>query len=172
MPTTVPPGVPADGAVKVAFVTALADPAAPKIATEIKAVSSVEATCLLTSDGFKPGASDATINDTRLCSKQVFEDLGQVTYTIDNITYVYDVQGGSTESNALYAAIPRGTTGYLVARWGKDVDVDWAVGDKVDVYPVTMGTQVKLPPEANSKLKVQQKPFVSGPVQTDVALVA
>lgn len=172
MPLTVPAGVPADGTVSVRFVTALTNPAAPKLATEINAASSVDLSCLLTKDGFAPGAEASTITDERLCSKQVFEDFGTVTYSIDNITYIFDPQNTASESNKAYAALPTGATGYLVVRWGKDVDTAWAAGDKVDVYPVKMGPRVKQAPEANSKLKVQQKPYVTGPFQEDVALVA
>lgn len=172
MPTTVPAGVPADGFVSVKFVPAIADPANPSLATDLGAAGVVDLSCLLTKDGFAPGADPQAVTDERLCSKQVFEDYGTVTYTIDNIVYVYDVQNSSSESNKAYAALPAGTTGFLVARWGKDVDEAWAVADKVDIYPVKMGPQVKQAPEANSKLKVSQKPFVTGPVQHDVAIAA
>lgn len=172
MPVTVPAGVPADGYVSVKFVPAIANPAAPSLATEINAAGTVDLTCLLTKDGFGPAGEAQAISDERLCAKQVFEDYGTVTYTIDNLIYVYDVQNAASESNKAYAALPEKTTGYLVARWGKDVDTAWAAADKVDVYPVKMGPQVKQKPEANSKLKVSQKPFVTGPVQHDVAIVA
>lgn len=172
MSLVIPPGVAADGAVKVQFVTAIADLAAPKVATEVKAVSSVEASCLLTKDGFTPGAETSSASDERLCSKQLFEDYGTVTYTIDVLTYIYDVQNPSSASNKLYAAMPEGTTGFLVVRWGLDADVDWAAAQIVDVYPVKLGPQIKQPPETNSKLKVQQKPFVTGPIQEDVAVAA
>lgn len=172
MPVTVPPGVAADGAVSVKFVTALANPAAPSLATEINAASSVDLTCLLTKDGFSPAGEAAAITDERLCSKQVFEDFGTVTYSTDALTYIYDPQTPASASNKAYAALVTGTTGFLVVRWGKDVDIAWAAGDKVDVYPVKVGPRIKQAPEANSKLKVQQKPYVTGPVQQDVAVVA
>lgn len=171
MTLVIPPGVSADGSVKVQFVTTLADPAAPKLATEINAVSSVEASCLLTKDGFTPNAETSEASDERLCSKQLFEDYGTVTYTLEELTYIYDVQNPASDSNALYAAVPEGTLGNLIVRWGQDADEDWAVGDVVDVYPVKMGPQIKQPPETNSKLKVKQKPFVVGNVQTDVLVV-
>jgi hypothetical protein len=172
MPVTVPAGVPADGYVSVKFVPAIADPAAPSLATDLGAAGVVDLSCLLTKDGFGPTGEAQAVTDDRLCSKQVFEDYGTVTYSIDNIVYIYDVQNAASESNKAYAALPAGTTGYLVARWGKDVDTAWAIADKVDIYPVKMGPQVKQKPEANSKLKVSQKPFVTGPVQPDVAIVA
>jgi hypothetical protein len=171
MPLTIPPGVSADGSVKVQYVVTIADTSAPKVATEIKAASSVEASCLLTKDGFAPDATTSQASDERLCSKQVFEDYGTVTYTLADITYVYDVQNPTSASNKFYAAVPEGSTGFLVVRWGQDADDDWAVGDVVDVYPVKMGPQIKQPPETNSKLKVKQKPFVVGNVAIDVITV-
>ena len=40
------------------------------------------------------------------------------------------------------------------------------------MYPVTCGIQRKQAPEANAVLKVDQKMFVTGPVERDVAVVA
>ena len=71
-----------------------------------------------------------------------------------------------------YETLPTGTTGFLAVGWGKDAMEPWAVGDVVDIYPVKMGPRVKQPPEANTKLKVSQKPFVTGPVLEDVAIAA
>lgn len=164
-----PKGVPSDGMIKVAFVASLADPAVVTTA-ELTAATSVDATCYLTS--FTPNAEAQAIEDRRLCSKQVFEDFGTVTYTIGDITYVYDTQDADGDSNKLYAALPTGTEGFLVVGWGKDADDAWAVGDVVDIYPVKMGPRVKQPPEQNSKLKVTQKPFVTAEVVEDVALAA
>lgn len=167
--TAFPQGVPSDGMIKVAFVASLATPNAVLI-TELEAATSVDATCFLTS--FTPSAEAQAIEDRRLCSKQVFEDFGTVTYTIGDITYVYDVQDSAGDSNKLYEALPTGTVGFLVVAWGKDADEAWAVADVVDIYPVKMGPRVKQPPEANSKLKVVQKPFVTGEVIEDFALTA
>lgn len=164
-----PKGVPSDGMIKVAFVASLATPGAVAL-TELNAVTSVDATCFLTS--FTPSAEAQAIEDRRLCSKQVFEDFGTVTYTIGDITYVYDVQDAAGDSNKLYAALPTGTEGFLVVGWGKDADEDWAVADVVDIYPVKMGPRVKQAPEQNSKLKVTQKPFVTGEVVEDVEIAA
>lgn len=170
MPTTVPPGFLADANIRVWFVTTLLDPAAPKIATEINAVSSVDMTCYLTTQ-IAPNADVATVTDDRMCLRQVLEDMGSVTYSIDELMYVYDVQNPASISNKLYAALPMGTTGFIVIRYGIDVDVaPVASTQKVDVYPVRWGPQIKMPGERNTKAKVRQKPFVTGPKQTDVAL--
>ena len=171
MPTTVPPGFLADANIKVQFVTALADPAAPKVATEIKAASSVEMTCYLTTQ-ISPNADQATVTDDRMCLRQVLEAPGTVTYSIDELQYVYDVQNAASVSNKLYAALPSLATGFVIIRYGIDVDTDWAAVQKGDVYPVQAGVQIKMPGERNTKAKVRQKLFVTGPKQTDVAFAA
>jgi hypothetical protein len=172
MPITVPLPVPADGTVSIRWVTALAAPAAPKLATEINAVSSVDITCLLTKEGFAPSAEPNAITDERLCSKQIFEDFGTVTYTLDELEYIIDPQNPTSASNKALATFVSGISGFLIARWGKDVDIAWAVGDKVDVYPVKMGPAVKQQPVTNATLKAKTKPFVTGPVVENVSVVA
>lgn len=171
MPTTAPPGFVADASLRVWFVTTLANPAAPSLASEINAGTTVDATCYFTG-GFNPDASVATISDDRLCLKVVLEDKGTTTWTMDDLNYIYDVQNPASVSNKLYAALAENTTGYFVARYGLDVDTAAAAGQKVDVIPVKMGPKVKLPPERNTKGRVKQKPFVTGPVQQDVAIAA
>ncbi len=172
MTVVIPEGTPSDGMVKVAWAPTIAVPTAPKIATEINAATSIpEIGCYLTSM-LSPAADPAAVTDRRMCSKQIFEDYGTITYTIDNLVYVYDVQDPAGLSNKLYAALPTGAKGFLVVGWGLDSETDWAVGAIVDVYPVKMGPRVKQAPEENSKLKVSQKPFVTGRVVSDVAIVA
>lgn len=171
MPTTVPPGFLADANIRVWFVTAIADVTAPKVATELLAASSVDITCYLTTQ-IAPNADVATVTDDRMCLRQVLEAMGTVTYSIDELQYVYDVQNAASISNKLYAAVPAGTTGFLVIRYGIDVDVAPIATQKVDVYPVQWGPQVKMPGERNTKAKVRQKPFVNGPFQQDKVLAA
>jgi hypothetical protein len=171
MAQVIPPGVASDGMVKVAFVAALANAAAPTV-TELTAATSVDLSCYLTKDGFQPGGEAQAVTDERLCSKQVFEDFGTVTYTIDNLVYIYDPQDAAGDSNKAYAAMPVGTSGWIVAGWGKDAEEAWAAADVVDVYPVKLGPQIKQAPESNSKLKVQQKPYVTGSLEQDVVLAA
>lgn len=173
MALVIPPGVDAEGSVLVKFVPTIADPAAPTV-SETNATGAVDMSCSLTQDGFQPGADTATGTDTRLCTKQVYETKGATTWSIDNLTYIWDPQNPEGDSNKVYAALPEDTKGFLVVRWGKDVEdfPELAADDVVDVFQVTMGPQVPQPPEANSKLKVQQKPFVDGPTHRDVTLAA
>lgn len=171
MSVTIPPGVSADGNVKVAFTPTLSTPATPKV-SELTATATVDISCHLTADGFAPGGEATSVEDRRLCSKQVFEGYGTVSYTIENLVYVYDPQTPASVSNKAYAAMPVGQVGFLVVRWGMDSQAAWAVGQTVDVYPVTMGPRIKQSPEQNGKLKVSQKPFVTGQLNEDVLTIA
>lgn len=172
MAVTIPPGVSADGMVRVLWVPAILDTTAPSIA-ELSAIGALDLTCYLTFDGFAPTAADTTYTDDRLCLKVVLEDIGTATWTIDNLTYIWAPQGLVADvSQKAYIALVPGSVGFFVVRLGMDVETPWAAAQKVDIYPVKLGTQVPQPPERNSKLKIKQKPAVNGPVQRDVALVA
>lgn len=173
MALTIPPGVNAEGSVLVKWVPTLADPAAPTL-TEINATGSLDISCYLAKDGFQPGAETEKWKDERLCTKNVFEQEGAVTYSIEALKYIYDAQNPESISNAAYAALQSGTPGYLVVRWGKDLESnpEIAAGDVVDVYPVQLGTRTKQQPEANSKLWVSQEVSVTGTPQEDIALAA
>ena len=173
MPATVPPGFISDASMRVWWVPLanLANPATPGVAAALNATTSLDITCYLTGD-FAPDASVATITDDRVCLKQILEDVGAVTWSVDEIQYIYDVQNPASVSNKAYAAMVGGSSGYYVARYGMDYDTAPAASQKGDVIPVKLGPQVKLPVTRNTKGKVKQKPFVNGPVLQDVALVA
>lgn len=173
MALTIPPGVDAQGSVLVKFVPELTAPADPTVA-EVTAATAIDLSCYLTKEGFKPGAETDKWKDERLCTKNVFEQDGATTYKIEALEYIYDPQEPESLSNKAYAALPRGTSGYLVVRWGKDIEnnPELAVGDIVDVWPVTVGNRVKQPPEENSKLKVQQEVSVTGAPHEDRPLAA
>lgn len=171
MPTTVPPGFVADASTRAWFVTSLANPAAPSIASEINAGTTIDITCYLTS-GLPLDASVATITDDRLCLKVLLEDKGVTTWTIDEIQYIWDPQNAASVSNKMYAGLPEDQTGFIVIRYGMDVDTAAATTQKVWVVPVKMGPAVPLPIERNTKGRVKQKPFVNGVVQKNVALAA
>ena len=173
MPATVPPGFISDASLRVWWVPLanLANPSAPGVAAALNATTSLDITCYLAGD-FAPDASVATITDDRVCLKQILEDMGAVTWSVDELQYIYDVQNAASVSNKAYAGMTVGSAGFFVARYGMDYDTAAAAGQKVDVIPVKLGPQVKLPVTRNTKGKVKQKPFVNGPLLQDVALVA
>ena len=173
MPATVPPGFISDASLRVWWVPLanLANPAAPGVAAALNAATSLDVTCYLTGD-FAPDASVATITDDRVCLKQILEDVGAVTWSVEEMQYIYDVQNPASVSNKAYAAMVGGSAGFFVARYGMDYDTAAAASQKGDVIPVKLGPQIKLPVTRNTKGKVKQKPFVNGPVLQDFAFVA
>jgi hypothetical protein len=171
MPLSIP-STPADGYVLVSLVAAFADTSAPKVATELDAVSSVDISCYLTGGGYKPSLSEQVITDERLCTTQTYEQKGRSQRGLD-VEYI-DNTNSPDEANfnkAKDTLVP-GSKHFLVVRTGLPYDTALAAGQKVTVYPVTAGEYNDMPPEANSVLKTGQKLFVRGAVKINVALVA
>lgn len=165
-----PTSVPADGSVKVVFVPAIADASAPTV-TELNAAGAIDLSCYLTADGLNMSTDEQTVTDDRLCSRQTFEQPGRFSDSME-VGYVYDPQNSTATEDLAYKTLKRGVKGFLVLRWGADYEADFAAGDVVDVVPVNWGIQRKQTPEANSVLKVMQKPFITASVQRDVTLAA
>ncbi len=170
---TIPQSIPSDGTVALKWVPTTADPSAPKL-TEIEAATALSLECYL-KENFNPDGSSEDVEDRRMCSKQVFQRGGMITRTSDDLVAIMDPQNQVSDANKAYAALAPGATGFLVARWGIDLEGDeaeWAVGQIVDVFPVEIGHRVKLQPEANSQLKFKAKPRVISTFIEDVALAA
>ena len=172
MALDVPAGVRSDGSWKVAFVSTLADTAAPKIATEIKAAGSVDGSCLLTKGGIGLDNAVEKFKDERLCTIDVFEQIGSTTWTVNDLEFVIDPQSDASAANKLYALVRDGWNGFLVIRMGKASDVEWAPEDKVWVVPVAVGQAVPLPPEANTMLRAKASVTVTGSIAKDVSPTA
>lgn len=162
----VPPGVPADGNVRIAFITTYV----PGTLLAATATSGVDLSCYFTADGFTRGMNEAAVSDDRLCTTQSGEDPGRYNETLD-VIYVYNQQNPVPSDNLAYTTLPRGTKGFLVVRYGLAYTAAWAATQKVDVIAVTAGKQMKNAPAANEKLKVSQKLFIPADgVTTDLAL--
>jgi len=170
MTSPVPVAVTSDGNVKVVFVTTLADPANPTVA-EATAVSAVDLSCYLTNDGLAPSTDESNITDARLCSRQVFEDIGQFTDKLQ-VKYIYRQQEPEAADNQAFIVLKRGVIGYVLVRWGTPFEPDLAATDIVDVMPVTCNVQQKQTPADNEKLKIMQNLLITNTVQRDVAIVA
>lgn len=165
------PGTPADGNVAVWLVPAIADTAAPKL-TELNAVTAVDISCYLTSDGYTTSLDQQVVVDERLCSTETFEQPGRVTRSLD-VIYVDNTNSpNEATSNKAKDTLVPGSVHYVVVRRGKAFDEPFAVGDKVTVTPVKAGEYNDMPPEANSMLKTGQKLFITERTQSNVALAA
>lgn len=161
---TQPASIAADGNLKVVWVPVIADVENPT-AAELNA--GLDISCYLTAEGFTPGTDEQTITDDRLCSTQTFEKPGRFSDTLE-VGYIYNP--ASPGNNAAYTTLPKGTTGHIATRWGKDYSTPFVATDLVDIYPAQAGVQRKQPPTANSVLTVTQKLFITGPVQRDVVV--
>lgn len=169
MTSPVPASVPSDGNLRAAWVPALADPANPTLA-ELNAAGSVDLSCYLTGDGYTPSTDEQAVTDDRLCSRQTYERPGRYTNGLE-LKYVYRAQEPVAATNKAFTTLKHLTSGYIVSRWGMPYETPWATTQIVDVDPVQCGRQVKQPREDNAVLKVNQKMFVTGAVQRDVAVV-
>ena len=168
----VPTAVRSDGSWKVAFVSTLADPDAPQIATEIKAAGSVDGSCLLTKGGIGLDNSVEKFKDERLCTIDVFEQNGSVTWSHQDLEFVIDPQNPSSPANKLYALARDGFKGFEILRMGISAAEDWSTTDKLWIVPIEISPLVPLPPEANTMLRAKASVSVTGSIRKDVSPVA
>ena len=169
MPTVLD-GVSSNETVSLKWVETIANPTAPKLATELNAASSVQLECLI-DGGFDIDFSVERKDLRRMCSRQVRQRSGPVTYSVQDVMVVYDPQDLAAPVSKAYAALTDGATGYLVERRGVHVDTAWAVGDLVRVIPVEVANANPAPPEDDDELKARVAFTVIGQVQKDVAIV-
>lgn len=145
MPAPVyPSGVTVQGNVKLAFVPTIAAVAAPKIATEINAAGSLDISCYVSGDSWKP-TIDQNKGEAprRLCTKATRDVFGNVKYTLPDLVYSYNPQGvAATDGVKAAEVLVPGTSGFIVERLGLDaVGTDWVIGQFVNVWAVTLGRQ-------------------------------
>jgi hypothetical protein len=169
MPTVLD-GVSSNETVSLRWVETLANPSAPKL-TEINATSSVALECLIVGQ-FNIDFSVDRTQLRRMCSRQVRERSGPVTYSVQDLSVVYDPQDLAAPVSKGYAALSDGNSGFLVERRGVHVDTPWAVGDLVRVIPVEVANANPAPPEDDNELQARIALTVIGEVEKDVAVVA
>lgn len=133
------------GNTSVTVVQSIADVAAPKLATEINAASSVNVSCFLYSGGVGTSTTNKGEAPRRLCTKSVLQQFGTTTYEVTDLQYTYDPQEASAhDNNKARVALAEGSEVYLVIRRGLDAqDTAYAAGQKVDVWKVKLGPQNK-----------------------------
>lgn len=138
----------------------------PKTLTAVTATTSKSITYSLTPSGLARAITENKITDERLSLGQVLSRPGTTEEGID-LQYVF---GG--ESEVARVALKKGTKGFLVLRYATDNDDDWAVGDVVDIIPVTCGRQRKDPPTKNGVWTITQSCYVTGVPEEDFVLLA
>jgi hypothetical protein len=164
---TQPASVPTNGTTGAVWIEAVADIDAPEL-DEVTALTSLDISCYVVGDGLNPETSENNIEDPRLCSKQVFEQPGDFTDTLE-LTYTFNP--ASPLDNEASLTLQPGAEAYVSLRWGVDSDQPYAAADIVDMYQVTAGQQRKQSPGRNGIHRIMQKLFVTGRVARDVAIV-
>lgn len=171
-----PEAVKAMGNTSVTVVQTIADTNAPTL-TEINAATSVNVSCFLFTGS---GAATATTNTgdapARLCSTQTFQELGNTSYSVGDLQYVYDPQAEDTDdANKARTALTPGSEVYLVYRYGMSAqEVPYAADQKVDIWKVRLGPQNKTQTGDGEfdQLSITQSVVVTAPPVTDVPIAA
>lgn len=142
MTVTYPESTPVLGNISVKAVLTVADLAAPKLATEINAPSSVDLSCFLRpfDTGIKTGSGSAP---DRLCTTITLENPGRTTFSAFELHYVYDPQAAdTTPDNKAKSILVKDTVLYLVIRKGLDArNTPYAVTQQVETWKVRLGRQ-------------------------------
>jgi len=131
-----------DGKTRVAYVAAIANNAAPTVA-ELNAGILLHQT--MRPDGLVGfEAETADVDNSSLAS------------TFDTVTVGRDSFSGTTirlkkqtGTDTIFDTLQKGVTGYIVVRRYISQATAWAAAQKVNVYPVTFGTERELAPESN-----------------------
>lgn len=166
----IPPGVDAAGRRNAIFT-----PTASLSAAILTGATSVELICYLTKGTFGVSAEQERGTDDRECAVETFEVLGNTTWSLNDLEYVWEPQAAAgSATNKAYETLVPGTTGFITIRFGLANDTAIAVGQKVWCFPVTVGQQVPKTPEGNAaeKLKIVQSVVVTGNVVKDGVVIA
>lgn len=170
MVLTIPPGVDATKRRN-----AIWTPTSTNSVAVLTGATAVEVICYLTKGTLGFAAEQERGKDERECSDQTFETLGNVSWTINDLDYVWEPQAAAlSPTNKAYETLVPGTPGFLNVRFGVLNDVAPAVGQKIWRFPITVGVQVPKTPDgsAGEKLKIVQPVVVINDVAKDIVLIA
>ena len=175
MVLSVPPGVDALGRRNFIFV-----PTDTLSVAVLVGSTAVDLTCYLTkgTTGFTSDTQRGT--DERECTLVAAEVMGNTTYGMNDLEYVWEPQdttGTSATNKALNLLGPRsgGATGFIVVRYGILQDTALAAGQKVDKFPVTLGPQLPKSVDGSNpaeKLKITQAIVINQGAVFNQTLVA
>lgn len=154
MSQTIPKGIKTAGTRRVLFVQGgVADKNAITV-TEAAAAKNVS--CYLTQ--FNQTADQATIQDRRYCSSQVFEIPGEKTKSLQ-VSYTFNLDEPTEDQARL--TLTEGTRGTLIRFLQKDEDdTTFDTGDWYDAVDVEAGEQIVIDGEDNALDRIQQKLFI------------
>ena len=171
MPLSIPPGVDVNGRRNAIFIPT------STLSAATLGTTGVELICYLTKGTLGMSAETERGTDDRECTTVSTEVLGNTTFSLNDLEYVWEPQDASGDSvtNKAYNALTPNTNGFLVVRQGILADTALAAGQIVDVFPVTLGPQIRKSPEGNNpaeKFKISQPVIVGQGVLFDQVLAA
>lgn len=147
------------GRVRVQWVKTMATSGAPTLA-ELTAASAFDATCYFQASAFEITHEQERVDDTRLCDENTRESFGRSTFSVQNLTYIYnpnDAATAATPGNLAANAFKSGESGYFVVRMGPKSGVAFASTQIVEVYSAQFGDQHKpIPVGDNAKFVITQ----------------
>lgn len=137
-----------DGMTRVAFVSAIANIAAPTT-TELNAGLLLQS--LITADGLDGlEASTADVPNTALNSTFDTVTIGRDSYSGTMLTLKKQLTGDTA-----FSTLVRGTAGFLVVRRDVAETTAWTSGQAVEVYPIICGQRIRMKPEGNTLTRWQ-----------------
>src|SRR5690625_2456153 len=171
-----PTGTTARGKVSWLFVPSIADTSAPTV-DELTATGAVDVSCALyEGSGVVSSEANKVQKPRRLCDEEQYEQFGDISTTMTDITYAYNPQADETDpDNFALAALVKGTTGYLVSRLGlRAKSTDVAAEQWVTCYPVELGPQVETADtsEETAEIQITQAVAITGPNSGRVQVAA
>lgn len=174
MALTIPPGVDALGRRNAIFV-----PTDTLSVAVLTGPTAVELMCYLTKGTFGVASETERGTDERECTLVAAEVMGNTTYSMNDLEYVWEPQddGTSPTNDAFNKLGPRsgGATGFIIVRYGIAQDTALAAGQLVDKLPVTLGPQLPKSVDGSNpaeKLKITQAVVINQGSQFSVPLVA
>lgn len=154
MSQVIPKGIKTAGTRRVLFVAGgVADKNAITVA---EATAAENVSCYLTQ--FNQTADQASIQDRRYCSSQVFEIPGEKTKSLQ-VSYTFNLAEPTDDEARL--ALTEGSRGTLIRFLQKDEDDDsFEADDWYDAVDIEAGEQFVIDGEDNALDRIQQKMFI------------
>ena len=167
----VPEGIRARGAGAVYFAPAVANMAAPSVA-EFSVTGAFAAHCNTENWGWR--GEQNTEAKKLYCLAQNVQAFGDVSFTIDPMTVICDPQNPDHPDYTVYENVVTGSSWYALDRRGLLASVPLAVGQIVDVLPVSVGyvSHVDINDEEGALIRVTIPLIITSPPSRGVALVA
>lgn len=152
-----------DGKTRVAWVTTIANIAAPT-AAELNA--GLDFTTRITPDGLSIPAETADVDNSSLASTFTTNRAGRRSFSPE-VTFK---RGDTAGDDLPWTTLTYQTLGYLVVRRVLPYTTAWAAAQKVEVYPVECGERNSIPPAPNevakftSQMKLREEPNTNATV--------